>query len=183
LQDITELLARWRDGDKPAEAALLDMIYPQLCALAQRQLRDANYQLTLRATELVSELYIRLFDQQLSYERRRHFFAVASGAMRMVLVDLLRSRTAQKRGRDFNHVELAAGGEAEQQAAEESVDWLALDEALTTLQRRDPIAARIVELRYFGGLNNDEVAAELGIGVATVVRHWQFARAWLHKRL
>lgn len=181
--DITRLLVRWRAGDKTAESAVMDMLYPQLCAMAQRQLHGAGGRVTLRATELVNELYIRLLDQRAPYENRRHFVAVASSVMRRVLVDLLRARSADKRGKHHEHVELIPGGEADQPNDESGVDWLVLDEALTTLQRRDEVAARVVELRYFGGLNNDEVAAELGVGTATVVRHWQFARAWLHKRL
>ncbi len=182
-EDITGLLQRWRSGDKAAEASLLEVLYPRLCAMAQQQLRGSDYRLTMRAPELVSELYIRLLDQRSPYESRRHFFAVASHVMRRVLVDLLRARAADKRGRHIDHVELAPGGEADHVVHEDTMDWLALDEALITLERRDAIAARVVELRYFGGLNNDEVAAELDVGVATVVRHWQFARAWLHKRL
>jgi len=181
--DITGLLTRWRAGDKSAESALMDALYPLLCSLAQRQLRDSSHRVTLRATELVNESYIRLLDQRTPWENRRHFVAVASSVMRRVLVDLLRARAAEKRGRDYDHVELVPGGEADQVTGEPAMDWLVLEEALTTLERRNSGAARIVELRYFGGLNNDEVAAELEIGVATVVRHWQFARAWLHKRL
>lgn len=182
-KDITQLLVRWRAGDKQAEATLMDELYPQLRAMAQQQLRGSNYRLTMRATELVNEFYIRLLDQRAPFESRRHFIAVASGVMRRVLVDLLRARAADKRGGNVDHVELSPGGEADQVATEYALDWLTLDEALTKLEQRDKIAARVVELRYFGGFNNDEVAEELGVGVATVVRHWQFARAWLHKRL
>jgi RNA polymerase sigma factor (TIGR02999 family) len=181
--DITGLLVRWRGGDKAAESSLVDALYPQLRAMAQQQLRGNNYRLTMRATELVNEFYIRLLDQRTPYESRRHFIAVASSVMRRVLVDLLRARAADKRGGNHDHIELTPGGEAEQVAGDLVMDWLVLDEALTELQRRDKIAARVVELRYFGGFNNDEVALELGVGVATVVRHWQFARAWLHRRL
>jgi RNA polymerase sigma factor (TIGR02999 family) len=181
--DITGLLARWRAGDKSAETELLDVLYPYLRAMAQRELRAANYRHSLRATELVNESYLRLVDQHVAFASRSHFIAIASTVMRRVLMDLLRARAAEKRGTDLDRVSLEPGGEGSQVACEEAIDWLALDEALTTLDRRDATAARVVELRYFGGLNNDEVAAELGMGVATVIRHWQFARAWLHKRL
>lgn len=181
--DITGLLARWRGGDKLAEAALIDRLYPELHAMAQQRLRGPSLRLTLSATELVNELYLRLLERRSPYEGRRHFFVVASGVMRRVLVDLLRARGAEKRGGQNEHVELIPGGEGDQVASEGLMDWLALDEALVSLEKRDGIAARVVELRYFGGLNNDEVAEELGVGVATVVRHWQFARAWLLKRM
>lgn len=184
MEDITGLLQRWREGDKAAERAVVGAIYPHLRALAQRQLRDANYRLTLRATELVSELYLRLHDRETPYESRRHFMAIASSAMRCVMIDLLRARTADKRGGQMDHVSLEPGGEGEQLAAEEPVvDWVVLDAALTALERRNAIRARVVELRYFGGLSTEEIAAELDISVATVGRHWVFARAWLHKRL
>ena len=181
--DITGLLARWRAGDKSAETALLDVIYPHLRTMAQQALRGANYHLSLRATELVNESYLRLLDQRASFENRGHFIAIASSVMRRVLMDLLRARAAEKRGADVDRVSLELDGEGDQVASDDSIDWLALDEALTTLERRDATAARVVELRYFGGFNNEEVAAELGMGVATIVRRWQFARAWLHKRL
>ncbi|HEY2345667.1 MAG TPA: ECF-type sigma factor [Xanthomonadaceae bacterium] len=181
--DITRLLARWRTGDKAAEGALMDALYPQLRDLARRQLHGASHRLTLRATELVNESYLKLLDQRTPWENRRHFVAVASSVMRRVLVDLLRERAAEKRGHGIDHIELVPGVEGEPAASEPALDWLVLEQALATLERRDAIAARVVELRYFGGLNNEEVAAELDIGVATVVRHWQFARAWLHKRL
>jgi RNA polymerase sigma factor (TIGR02999 family) len=181
--DITGLLARWRGGDKSAEAVLLDTLYPHLRAIAQQALRAANYRHSLRATELVNESYLRLVDQRVAFASRSHFIAIASTVMRRVLMDLLRARAAEKRGADVDRVSLEPGSEGDQATPEDAIDWLALDEALTALDRRDATAARVVELRYFGGLNNDEVAAELGVGVATVIRHWQFARAWLHKRL
>jgi RNA polymerase sigma factor (TIGR02999 family) len=181
--DITGLLERWRAGDKSAETALLDAIYPHLRALAQQALRSTNYRLSLRATELVNEAYLRLLDQRAPFENRDHFIAIASSVMRRVLMDLLRARAAEKRGADIDRVSLELGGDGDQVASEDAIDWLALDEALTTLEQRDATAARVVELRYFGGFNNEEVAVELGMGVATIVRRWQFARAWLHKRL
>lgn len=181
--DITGLLQRWHEGDKAAESALVERIYPELVVLARSQLRSSRQKMTLRATELVSELYIRLSLQRLPYENRRHFFAMASAITRRVLVDLLRAREAEKRGRLIEHIELEPGGDADRLPAANLLDVLALDEALKVLEERDAIAAQVVVLRYFGGLNNDEVAAELGVGVATVVRRWQFARAWLLQHL
>jgi RNA polymerase sigma factor (TIGR02999 family) len=181
--DITSLLSRWQDGDKSAEDPLLTALYPYLRATAQRELRSASHGYSLRATELVNESYLRLIAQRSTYAGRRHFMALASRVMRRVLVDLLRSKMADKRGAGVDILSLEPGGDADQVAHEDSIDFLALEEALTTLERRDSIAARVVELRYFGGLSNDEVANELGLAVATVVRHWQFARAWLHHRL
>jgi RNA polymerase sigma factor (TIGR02999 family) len=181
--DITGLLQRWHDGDKAAESALVERLYPELVVIARTHLRSSRQKMTLRATELVSELYIRLSDQRLPFDNRRHFFAMAGAITRRVLVDLLRAREAEKRGRFVEHVELHPGGDAELLPAGTLLDVLALDEALTVLEQRDAIAAKVVVLRYFGGLNNDEVAAELGVGVATVVRRWQFARAWLLQHL
>jgi RNA polymerase sigma factor (TIGR02999 family) len=181
--DITGLLGRWQDGDKSAEESLLAALYPHLRAIAQREIGAAGHRLSLRATELVNESYLRLVGQRSPYAGRNHFMAIASRVMRRVLVDILRAKTADKRGGGMDMLSLEPGGEAEQVAQEDSIDWLALEEGLVTLERRDTTAARVVELRYFGGLNNDEVAGELGVGVATVVRHWQFARAWLHRRL
>lgn len=180
---ITVLLARWRDGEEAAGDAIASEFYPILRRMAQRELLVSGGRLTLQATELANEAYVRLLQQRNGWENRCHLMAIVARTLRRTVVDLLRKRLAEKRGADCAVIALDAT-EAQAIRSEETViGWLQLDEALILLERRDPTAARIVELRYFGGLNNDEIARALGIGVATVVRHWQFARAWLHSRL
>jgi len=179
--DVTTLLARWRDGDGAAREAVASLVYPMLRAMSQKALAaGAGGKLTINATELAHEVYLRLLQQEGPWHNRAHMLAIIAQALRRVVVDLIRHRQAGKRdggpllalehARDAHATGDGGGGPS----------WLALDEALTALEARDPLAARIVEYRYFGGMRNDEIAHELGIGVATVGRHWRFARAWLH---
>ncbi len=181
--EITGLIERWRHGDKAVEQRLMETLYPVLRTIAQREIHRAGYRMSLRATELVHEAYLRLCDQRTMWDNQSHLLAIASFVMRRVLVDLLRARSAEKRGSGMERITLQPGGPADDVAQEDNIDWLELEQALTTLEVRDNMAARVVEMRYFGGMNNDEVAVQLGVGTATVVRHWQFARAWLHRRL
>jgi RNA polymerase sigma factor (TIGR02999 family) len=140
--------------------------------------------MTMRATELVHETYLRLADQSTSFKNRAHFLALFARLLRRVVVDLLRHRSAAKRDRNLLvELQIDEADDTELASSTETIDWLGLDAALKDLSTRDPIAAQIVELRYFGGMNNDEIAAALDIGPATVGRHWRFARAWLHARL
>ena len=183
IEEITDLLTRWRTGDKSAEQRLVDSLYPAMRSIAQREIRKAGYRVSLRATELVHEAYLRLCKTNLDWNDRSHLLAISSHVMRLVLIDLLRIKSAEKRGAGIERITLQPDGPADEVSNDDSIDWLELEQALTTLENRDSIAARVVEMRYFGGMNNDEVACHLGIGVATVVRHWQFARAWLHRRL
>lgn len=183
--EINNWLQRWQSGDREAEERLIAALYPALKAIAQRSIRPMSHQLSLRATDLAHEAYLRLAGQRADWQGRAHFLGIASRVTRRVLIDLVRERQTEKRGGGLQIVSLEidpdSGGDA---AAETSqVDWLQLEQALQQLEGRDPIAGRVVELRYFGGLNNDEVAELLAVSVATVVRHWKFARAWLHRRL
>jgi RNA polymerase sigma factor (TIGR02999 family) len=180
---FTALLARWRAGDKLAEQELMDVLYPLLRAKAQLELQGASFRLSLSATDLAHEVYLRLIEQRAPAENRLHFLAIASRVTRRVLVDLLRARAAEKRGGGVDRVSLELTGEAAEVSVADTIDWLALEQALTTLDKRDPVAASIVEMRYFGGMSNGEVAAQLQIGLSTVARHWEFARAWLHRRI
>jgi RNA polymerase sigma factor (TIGR02999 family) len=180
-QPITELLGRWRNGDQDARDALIEALYPVLRGMAGQELRGGR--LTLRATEVVHEAYLRLCDQRVPWEGRTHFLAIAGQTIRRVVVDVARRREADKRGNDQHHVDLAVADADGELAESRGLDWLLVDQELTRLARRDPAAAEILELRYFAGLTNDEIAEYLQIGVATVVRHWQFGRAWLHQRL
>jgi RNA polymerase sigma factor (TIGR02999 family) len=181
--DITELLAQWHDGDKQAEQRLMEALYPVIRSMAHQELHNAAFQLSLSATDLAHEAYLRLIDQRSEVQNRSHFLAITSRVMRRVLVDLLRARSADKRGGGLERVTMELSGEAGAVAAESGIDWLELEQALTSLEKRDSIAARIVEMRYFGGMSTDEVANEMQIGLSTVGRHWEFARAWLHRRL
>ena len=181
---VTDLLDRWRAGDRTAESDLMEHIYPALRAMAQREVgAPGSGKLTIRATELAHEAYLRLLDQRSPWQNRAHFLAVAGRTIRRVAVDLVRQRQAEKRGALVDFVTFDWHDEKGHPVATDAVDLLALDTALEGLAKRDEIAALVVELRYFSGLNNDEVAEVIGIGVATVVRHWRFGRAWLHSRL
>jgi RNA polymerase sigma factor (TIGR02999 family) len=179
-QDITQLLARWQAGDAAAEQRVLALVYPTLRAIARRAL-DGD-RLTLQPTELVNEAYLRLAAQSSAWANREHFLALYARIARRVVIDLLRRRDAVKRGggKSPEPMDDAVPADTDNEVG---VDWRALESALADLRRRDAAAASVVELRYFADMNNDEIAAALGLGVATVVRHWRFARAWLHARL
>ena len=184
VDQVTGLLDRWRSGDRAAESDLMKHLYPALRAMAQREVSAAGVgKLTVRATELAHEAYLRLLDQHSPWQNRAHFMAVAGRTIRRVAVDMIRQRMAEKRGANIDFVTFNWQDEKNQPAAADTVDLLALDTALEALALRDTVASQVVELRYFSGLNNDEIAEVIGVGVATVVRHWRFGRAWLHSRL
>ncbi|MEO8673866.1 MAG: ECF-type sigma factor [Tahibacter sp.] len=178
---ITVLLQRWRAGDKAAETQLIDLLYPTLKQIAQRALGTPGHQLSLCATELAHEAYVRLAGQQSLFVDRQHFLAVCARVTRNVLIDLMRERKSEKRGGQVERISLDDGLEVADEASR--IDWYALEQGLQRLETRDANAAQVVELRYFGGLSNEEVAGLLDVGVATVQRRWAFARAWLHHRL
>jgi RNA polymerase sigma factor (TIGR02999 family) len=178
---ITDLLARARGGESSALEELVPHVYAELRRIAGRHMRRERPGQTLQATALVHEAYIRLFkDEELSFENRAHFFGIAARAMRQILVEHARSRDARKRGGGLRRVTLDEGLASGQPA---HVDLLALDEALERLATRSAAQARIVELRFFGGLTNEETAAALGVSPATVKRAWTMARAWLFREL
>ncbi|QQQ01318.1 ECF-type sigma factor [Lysobacter enzymogenes] len=180
--DITHLLQDWREGDRQAEAQLLERIYPVLRRLARQRLARSG-QVTLRATELANDAYFELARQrEVAFQNRAHFYAIAAHAIRRLLVDHLRERSALKRGGDLLRVTLQAGEELVAPAAD-LVDALDLDRLLERLQRINARAARGVELRYFGGLTIEETAQTIGVSLPTAKRDWQFARAWLHDQL
>ncbi|HEY0778503.1 MAG TPA: sigma-70 family RNA polymerase sigma factor [Gemmatirosa sp.] len=184
---VTALLAAWERGDRPALDALLPSVYGELHAQARRALRAQPAGHTLQPTALVHETYLRLAGQAQGGEpgtgsqNRAHFFAVAALVMRAVLVDHARARQRVKRGGD--HTRVTLGGAAGVATPAPAVDVLDLDEALTRLAARDPVKARVVELRYFVGLSLAETAGALGVSEATVSRHWTAARLWLRREL
>ncbi|UXI69527.1 ECF-type sigma factor [Tahibacter amnicola] len=177
------LLSRWREGDEAAAHRLMDELYPALKDIAVRAVRRCGNAGVLQPTELVNEAYLRLADNPANCENRAHFLAFVSRMTRNVLIDLMRERGAAKRGGGLEMITLRTDGDEQFAGPESTIDWLVLEETLQLLEKRDPMAARIVEMRYFGGMENAEVADVLGVSVPTVVRHWRFARAWLHSHL
>jgi len=175
------LLGRWRSGDQDALQILVPLIYNELHDLAHHYLRGERSGHTLQTTALVHEAYLRLMQQgPFQTQDRGHFLAVAARLMRQILVDYARSRGAAKRGPDCR-VEIQSGLDEEPQ--QQAADVVALDEVLTELAKHDPQQARIVELRFFGGLTVAETAALLGISSATVGREWSMAKAWLWREM
>ena len=177
---ITTLLRAWRQGDEAAFARLTPMVYDELRRRARRYLRAERPDHTLRPTALVHEAYLRLVNLDgVDWHDRTHFFALAARQMRRILVDAARARRYQKRGGAAPNVtfdEALAG-------SERHPDLVALDDALDLLERTDERKVRVVELRFFGGLKNDEIAAALGISTDTVTRDWNMAKLWLRREL
>src|SRR5438552_9910540 len=180
-QGVTEVLEQWSRGDDAALAELTPLVYEELRRLAHRQMGAERPNHTLQTTALVNEAYLRLADQtNLRWQNRAHFFAVAARAMRRILVSYARSQRSQKRGGGALKVDL---DEAALVSPEESQEIVDLHEALETLATLDSRKAQVVELKYFGGLNYDEMAAVLKISPVTVRRDWEFAKLWLYTEL
>jgi RNA polymerase sigma factor (TIGR02999 family) len=181
-QQITAWLSNWRNGDADAPNRLLAAVHPELRRIAARFLQNERAGHTLEPNALVNELCIRLLGAEpLAYNDRAHFFAIAAQTMRRILIDHARVRVAEKRGGDQERVSLSAVDGWNPVAHNQ--DLLMLDEALTRLGKADGRAARVVELRFFGGLHESEIAEVLGVSVITVKRDWKVARAWLSSRL
>jgi RNA polymerase sigma factor (TIGR02999 family) len=178
--DITRLLQSWSQGDDVAREELAALVYSELHRRAVAMLRREQKGHTLRPTALVHEAYLRLVGQRTSWRNSSHFFGVASQAMRRVLVDHARARHAAKRAEGGLRVELT---EALASSEPREVDLLALDAALDALASRDPEQARLVELRFFGGLSHEEAAEVMGVSLASAKREWSLAKAWLFRRL
>jgi RNA polymerase sigma factor (TIGR02999 family) len=178
---VTELLLRWREGDRAAQERLMALLYDDLRRRAAGYLRRERGGHTLQPTALVHEAYLRLIEQdRVVWQNRAHFLAIAASMMRRVLMDHGRRQKARKRGGAGTRVTL---DEAFSSVTPRGLDLLALDEALESLAALDQQQARIVELRAFGGLSVEETAEVLEISAATVKRHWAFALAWLQRRL
>lgn len=175
------LLRAWREGDETALDALMPLVHDELRRIARRCLHGERANHSVQATELVNEAYLRLVDvRQVDWQDRTHFLAMSARLMRRVLVDLARSRGADKRGGGAVRVtldEVAIGGVAP------DADVIRLDDALQALAALDDRKSRVVELRFFGGLTADETAVALQVSSKTVLRDWEFARAWLQREL
>ena len=180
--EITVLLAKIREGSSEAESALIPLVYDELRRLARRHLRRERPNHTLQTTALVHEAYLRLIAcEQAGLADRTHFFALSATLMRRILVDHARTRRAEKRGGDIRNVALEQGLQI---GSEENWDHiLAVHEALTRLAEIDPRQAKVVELRFFAGMEHDEIAQALGVSDRTVKRDWRFAQAWLYSHM
>lgn len=181
--DVTQLLLAWGAGDPDAGDRLLPAVYSELRRQAARAMRREGSEHTLQATALVHEAYLRLVDQRrVAWRNRAQFFGVAAQVMRRVLVDHARARLAAKRGGGAQAISLV-NVQDESDAASGAVEVLALHEALERLAAFDHDQARLVEMRYFAGLNIEETAEAMGVSPATVKREWAVARAWLRREL
>jgi RNA polymerase sigma factor (TIGR02999 family) len=179
--NVSQVLDDMKNGDQRAADKLLPLVYDEFRALARHYLAQERANHTLQPTALVHEAYMKLVDQtRVDWQGRSHFFAVAAQAMRRILVDHARSRQRDKRGGGRARVVL---DEEVALSPQKDEDVLALDEALQRLAKLDPRQAKVVELRFFGGMNVEEVAQALGVSKRTVEGDWTFARAWLSKEL
>jgi len=180
-EDITGLLLAWGSGEREALDRLVPLVYQELRRLARRQMRRERAGDTLQTTALVNEAYLRLVDYERVRARdRSHFLAIAAQAMRRILVERARSRRSDKRGSGAQKVSLDEVADVSDGRAAELV---ALDDALQAFAAIDPRKARLVELRYFGGLTIEETAEVLGVSTPTVERDWRTARIWLHREI
>jgi len=185
--EITNLLKAWRQGDHHALDRLTSLVYDHLRQLARQHLRKERADKRLDPTALVHEAYLRLLDARtLDWHDRGHFFAVSATIMRRILVDAARARATVKRGGDRQQVEHSGAIDLDRLPAidtERAAQICALDDALNDLARIEPRAAKVVELRFFGGLSVEEASESLGVSVQTIVRDWKLARVWLSQEL
>ena len=179
--EVTQLLAAWGKGDRSALDKLFPLVHAELRRIARHQMSHERASHTLQATALVNEAYLKLAGQdEFSWQNRAHFFAVCAQVMRHILIDHARAHARDKRGGGAVQVSLK---EANLIAGQPAEHFLALDEALRTLESVDPQKGRIVELRYFGGLSIDEAAEVLDISPRTVRREWRRSKAWLYRMM
>ena len=180
-QDVTRLLSAWGAGNETAGNELMELVYAELRKLAAHYMQVERPDHTLQPTALVHELYLKLFSSgPVEWRDRGHFLAVAARQLRHIVIDYARIQHAQRRGGNQPKLSLEDIGEAGVPVDDRILD---IDRALDRLAQLDPRAAKVVELRYFGGLTESEVGAELEISVATVKRDWEFARTWLLKEI
>jgi RNA polymerase sigma factor (TIGR02999 family) len=180
MSEVTQILHDLDDGDSGAASRLLPLVYDELRRLAAQKLAQEKPGQTLDATSLVHEAYLRLLGREapVSFKDRGHFLAAAATAMRRILIDSARHKRARKRGGACARLPLE-----DVAAPTPDEELLALDEALQRLAARDPLKARLVELRYFAGLTSDQAAEVLGLSPRTADRHWAYARAWLQAEI
>ena len=179
--DVTQLLLAWNDGDQTALERLIPSVHAELRRIARRHMRNERAEHTLQASALINEAYLRLIDaQQVHWQNRAHFFAIASQLMRRILVDFARSHNYKKRGGGAHQISLDEAMVASKQRGE---DLVALDEALSALSELDERKGRVVEMRFFGGLSEKEIAEALIVSQETVRRDWRLAKSWLRNRL
>jgi RNA polymerase sigma factor (TIGR02999 family) len=179
--EVTEILREWFGGDEKAAERLFPLVYDELKRQARRSLSNERRDHTLQPTALVHEAYLRLLDQTvLRAENRTHFFAIASRLMRQILVDHARNRNAEKRGGAAQRLSLE---DKDVSLEEIAGDILSLNDALERFEKFDERKARVVEMRFFAGLKESEIADVLGVNEKTVRRDWQFAKLWLYREL
>lgn len=179
--EITQLLAEWSDGNQTALDKLYPLVYDELHRMARRYMNRERKGHTLQTTALINEAYVRLVDQKhVHWANRAHFFAISAQIMRRILIDHARRHAYAKRGGGAEKVSL---DETAIIAGDPASDLLLLDEALNRLAEMDRRRSQVVELRYFGGLNNEEISGVLKISENTVIRDWNMARAWLYQEL
>ena len=182
--NVTDLLLSWGQGDTAALDRLVPLLYDDLRRVARGHLRRERPGHSLQATALVHEVFLRLVDEdRMTVKSRTHFFALSARLMRQILVDHARRQQADKRGGGATMIGLTGAAGAVSPTSTPSVDVLALDAALDALASFDVQQCRVVELRFFAGLNIPEAADALGVSTATVERDWAMAKAWLHQRL
>ena len=182
--ELTQMLRQWCSGDRSQEAALFEEVYPLLRGMAHKQMHGRRDGMTLQATELASEAYLRLFEQQKrDWQTRAQFYALAATIVRRVVIDYLRERAAQKRGGDVDKISLTSFSDSDLPIIDNSTDFLRLDQVLDELEQFDAASSRIVEMRYFIGMTVTEISTALSCSVSTVERQWRAARAWLHMRI
>ncbi len=180
-EEVTEILRSVMDGQADKADDLMPIVYDQLRALAARMLEQERPGVTLQATALVNEAYLKLVDQtRVNWKGKSHFFAIGATIMRRILVDYARAKNRQKRGGGWKRVELEG---AQELSTRRDEDVLAVDEALEKLTAIDPVQARIVEMRFFGGMTVAEVAEVLNMSKRKVEYEWQMVRAWLRREL
>ncbi len=179
--EITQLLVAWNNGDRTALEQLTPLVHTELHRIARRHMAAERPGHILQTTALVNEAYMRLIDwKNVEWQNRAHFFGLAAQLMRHILVDFARKRAREKRGAGAIQVSMS---QADQVDSGQSADLVALDDALKALEKLDARQARVVELRFFGGLNHEETAEALKVSVGTVKRDWSMAEAWLYSEL
>ncbi len=180
-EPVTELLQRWRNGDQQASNELAELVYADLRRVAGNLMHAEREGHTLEPTALVNEMYLRLFrSEPVDWQNRAHFFGVAARQLRRILVNHARDRSAGKRGGDRVRLTVTS---LDSLAGPSEQDLLDVDRVLEQLEQFDPRAARVVEMRFFAGLTEPEMAEALGVSLATLKRDWAFARAWLSTHL